>query len=362
MAHEIEEIQHGATAPDRAIPNFMTERGCLDVKATKIFVKLRGLCLACALCLLCAAGFSCALSPQEVAAADIEGTGKQLQTDTPTQSTGKNTNTYWCNLSGTALAMTDPALMETPDLTREINDFLYFYATVDEMHDYYALVTPTVDMADPREIFPSCAQELRKHSEQYIIPCTAYVNQIEISVGDTVKCQFRQRDARVTEEYGATPVLTTCSLKNYAPENAGQQGQMYFAHWQKLTGANMFRIVLPDLYDTDKNINPYFLAEVTETTEDYLVVKPRADISLKNAEFVSYSAELLKHSESYIIPRALMMDSHYLTDEDATVGDLVKITFNSLQVYRDTVYGETPVMKIVFYFTPLSEDDINTVS
>jgi hypothetical protein len=28
MGHEIEEIQHGATAPNRAIPNFMTERIC----------------------------------------------------------------------------------------------------------------------------------------------------------------------------------------------------------------------------------------------------------------------------------------------------------------------------------------------
>jgi hypothetical protein len=28
MGHEIEEIQHGATAPNRAIPNFMTERSC----------------------------------------------------------------------------------------------------------------------------------------------------------------------------------------------------------------------------------------------------------------------------------------------------------------------------------------------
>ncbi len=143
------------------------------------------------------------------------------------------------------------------------------------------------------------------------------------------------------------------------PYHSYSTGAMDFNDWQSVYGTQ--QITLPDLYDTDKNINPYFLAEVIETHADYFLVKPRADISLKNTDFVSYSAELLKHSESYIIPRALMTDSHYLTDEDATVGDLVKITFNSLQVYRDTVYGETPVMKIVFYFSPLSADEITSV-
>ncbi|MBQ7337810.1 MAG: hypothetical protein IJW40_05055 [Clostridia bacterium] len=133
-----------------------------------------------------------------------------------------------------------------------------------------------------------------------------------------------------------------------------------FSFWSSLEGKALSITVgnTSDAGAEDRNTKTFFLAEVTQVEEDYLVVTPHANISLKNTELVSCSSELLKHSESYIIPRALMKDSRYLTDEDAAAGDLVRISFNPQQVYKDTVYGETPVMKIVFYFTPLSENDI----
>ena len=138
-------------------------------------------------------------------------------------------------------------------------------------------------------------------------------------------------------------------------------GPMDFDDWQSVYGT---QIELPDLYATDdpaerkKGLYPRFLGEVVSAEDDYLVVKPRADITRTVQTPQSYASALLEHAQSYIIPRALMMDHDYVKANEVAVGDLVQVQFNSLQVYKDTKYGESPVLRIVFYFDVLSENDV----
>ena len=137
---------------------------------------------------------------------------------------------------------------------------------------------------------------------------------------------------------------------------------MDFYDWQSVYGTP---IELPSLSlsddPTEKGLYPRFLGEVVAAEDDYLVVKPRADITRTVQTPQSYASALLEHAQSYIIPRALMMDHDYVKADEVAVGDLVQVQFNAGQVYKDTKYGESPVLRIVFYVNVLSESDVVAV-
>lgn len=160
-------------------------------------------------------------------------------------------------------------------------------------------------------------------------------------------------------------IIFTCFLSTSCnhTDGASETPLKTFSYWCSLPGTPV-SVEIPIVQSdegTPKNANPYFYAEVVETKEDYLVVKPRDDIGEKQRIMNSSAAELLRHSEQYIIPRVLFKGTKYLTDEDAAVGDIVGISFNDMQVYKDTQYGENPVIRIVFSCRRVSEEDITLV-
>lgn len=91
----------------------------------------------------------------------------------------------------------------------------------------------------------------------------------------------------------------------------------------------------------------YFYCEVIQSEPDYLVVTPRVDIPDDSyLTYPSHTPELLAVSDRYIIPRAWAKQD-YIEQDEACVGDILRIEFVTTRVVTDTEYGKTPVVNVI---------------
>jgi hypothetical protein len=268
----------------------------------------------------------------------------------------EGTLSYWRSiLADTPLAITDPYAQERQ--AQGLHYVPYFCAEVTAVHEHYVTLKPLPNMDDPRKSIPSCAASLLKHSDTYIVPkiLTTYLT---LAVGDTVQYIFNYSNVYLTSAYGDVPVIFGGSGLPYTPL---PEDRLYFKYWQELSGNP---ITIPNLLQNGTGIH-YFLAEVVATEKEYLIVKPRDDIAYKPTPYptyasdalISYSAELLGHSERYIVPRSMMGD-YYIEPDSITVGDIAYVGFHIDQVYTDTVYHDIPVIRAVHSVRALGEDEM----
>lgn len=139
-------------------------------------------------------------------------------------------------------------------------------------------------------------------------------------------------------------LLTACT---YKPETI-----MTFDDWQNVKGNVIFEANKSEETKPGGSY-PYSYAKVVETTQDYLVVEPLT-LDDEAKQEPSWGEMLLQKSKTYIVPRAIM-GGYVLKQWNAPVGSIVEVGFNDLAVVEGTKYGQSPVMRIIFYIEVIEQ-------
>lgn len=150
---------------------------------------------------------------------------------------------------------------------------------------------------------------------------------------------------------GAMCLLASCATVSSEGSPDGKMTEMTVSDWEALPGTQVDFVDPNPLPLKPGGSYPYSYAKVVETTQDYLVVEPLT-LDDEAKQEPSWGETLLQKSKTYIVPRAIMGGS-VLKQGNAPVGSIVEVGFNDLAVVEGTEYGQSPVMRIVFYVHPV---------